>query len=120
VILRGAEVVVLLGFKDLLLFKHILVCIFESLCLCELVHCFKLLPCQGEVDRSAETEGFFAVICVELVKERFGSAENPSVSLRDPPSLGKGRNYLVPAPCPSGLILCCKGGVSDVRSRALR
>ena len=53
----------------------------------------KLLPCEGEVSRSAETEGFFTVFPVEQVKERLCSAENPSVSLREPPSLGKGRSF---------------------------
>ena len=37
--------------------------------------------------------GVFAVFS-EGGKQRLGSAENPSVSLRDPPSLGKGRSFL--------------------------
>jgi len=59
-----------------------------------LVLFLKLLPCQGEVARSAETEGFYSYLC-QAAKYRSGSAENPSVSpalslskvLRDPPSL---------------------------------
>ena len=54
----------------------------------------KLLPCEGEVARSAETEGF-ARHFRQTGKKRLGSAENPSVSLRDPPSLGKGRSFLL-------------------------
>jgi hypothetical protein len=38
-------------------------------------------------------------------QKRLGSAENPSVSLRDPPSLGKGRSNLPLTSQPSGLCI---------------
>ena len=43
--------------------------------------------------------GYFS----QAAKQRLGSAENPSVSLRDPPSLGKGRSYVLLASRPTDL-----------------
>jgi len=72
------------------------------------MHYYKFLPCEGEVARSAETEGFPRSLS-QVGKKRLGSAENPSVSLREPPSLGKGRSFIV-INSPSFdlcIIICC-------------